>query len=116
MLRHRRHESAVVTFQSAMRFVMGKGNGTIAALELFTAGTAQDDWRISAAIEQYHGLLVSLKAQPDLFDELARDDLLVAGFLKLLPHVDEFHFRQRPLLDPIGHFDECVAMLLRIEI
>ena len=80
------------------------------------AGAAQHHGRISAAIEQHHDLLFAFEALFDLRRQLARDDLLVAGFLKFLAHVDDLDFRQRTLLHAVGQLDQRVLIFLRVEI
>ena len=113
---HGRGVSAVVAVHLVLALVMGQRDGAVLAFELFAAGAAQDDRRISAAVEQDHDLLFALEAFFDFFGQLARDDLLVSGFLKLLPHVDDFDFGQRALLHAVGQFDQRVLVLLRVEI
>ena len=84
---------------------MGERDGAVLAFELFAAGSAEHDRRISAAVEQDHDLLFAVETLFDLGGEFARDDLLVAGLLKLLAHVDDFDFGQRALLHAVGEFD-----------
>ena len=96
--------------------VMSEGNGAVLALQSLAAGAAQHHGRISAAIEQDHDLLFAVEALFDLRGEFARDDLLVAGFLEFLAHVDDFDFRQRTLLDAVGQLDQRVFIFLRVEI
>ena len=116
MLRHWRHRPAVVAFHPTAGFVVCKCDRAIAALKFFAAGPAQDYRRIPAPVQQHHSLFFALQPQPNLPDQLPRDHLFSAGFLKLLPHIDEFDFRQRTLLNPVRHFDQCIAILLGIEI
>ena len=63
------------------------------ALEFLAASAAQDNRRISTAVEQHHHLLFTLQTQLDFFDKFARNHLFLAGFLELLPHVYHFDFR-----------------------
>jgi len=95
---------------------MGKSDGAVLAFKLLAAGAAQDDRGVSAAVEQDHDLLFTLEALFDFGGEFTGNDLLVAGFLKLLPHVDDFDFGKRTLLDAVGQLDQRVFILLRIEI
>ena len=56
----------------AMRtFVVGERNRAILALQSFAAGTAQYDWRISAAIEQHHDLFFLLQPLANFLRQLA---------------------------------------------
>ena len=72
--------------------------------------------RISAAVEQHHDLLFFLQPLADLLGQFARDDLLLAGLLKFLPHVDDLDFGQRTLLDAVGQLDQRVFIFLRVVI
>ena len=44
----------------------------------------------------------AIEALFDFGGQFARNDLLVAGFLELLPHVDDFDFGQRTLFNAVG--------------
>src|SRR5580704_5973842 len=99
---HGRGVAAIVADHLVLALMVGKSDGAILALELFSAGAAEDDGGISAAVEQDHDLLFAFKTIFDLGGELAGDDLLVAGFLELEAHVHDFDFGQRALLDAIG--------------
>ena len=95
---------------------MGERDGAVLAFEFLAAGAAEHDGRISAAVEQDHDLLFAVEALFDFGGKFARDDLLVAGLLKFLAHVDDFDFGQRTLFDAIGQFDQRVLVLLRVEV
>ena len=99
-----------------LALVVSERDGAVLAFELFPAGAAEDDWRISSAVEQDHDLLFAVEAFFDFGGEFAGDDLLVSGFLKLLAHVDDLDFGERALLDTIGEFNECVFVFLCVEI
>jgi len=47
---------------------------------------------------------------------LRRYDLLAAGLLKFLPHVDNLDFRQGPLFHSVGQFEQLVFALLGVEV
>ncbi len=111
-----RGEAAVVADHFVLALVMGERDGAVLAFEFLAAGAAENDGGISAAVEQDHDLLFAVEALFDFGSEFARDDLLLAGFLEFLAHVDDFDFGQRALLDTIGEFDERVFVLLRVEI
>ena len=115
-LRHGRGVAAIVADHFVLALVMGERDGAVLAFKLLAAGAAEHDRRISAAVEQHHDLLFAVEALFDFGGELARDDLLVTGFLKLLAHVDDFDFGQRTLLDAIGQFDQRVFIFLRVEV
>ena len=100
-------KAAVVANHFVFALVMGERDGAVPAFELLAAGAAEDDRRISAAVEQDHDLLFTVEALFDFGGEFARDDLLVPGFLELLAHVDDFDFGQRALLDAVGQFDRA---------
>ncbi len=95
---------------------MGERDGAVLAFEFLAAGAAQHDGRISAAVEQHHDLLFAVETLLDFGRQLARDDLLVPGFLELLAHVDDFDFRQRTLLHAVGQLDQRILILLGVEI
>ncbi len=95
---------------------MGERDGAVLTFEFLAAGAAEDDRRISAAVEQDHDLLFAVEALFDFGGQLARDDLLLAGFLEFLAHVDDFDFGKRTLFDAIGEFDERVFVFLRVEV
>ncbi len=94
--------------------VMRKRDGAVLALQRLAAGAAEHDRRIAAAVEQHHHLFFALEAVFDFLRQLARDDLLVAGFLKLLAHVDDFNFRQRALLHAVGKLQQLVRFFLAL--
>ena len=106
-----RSEAAIVADHFVLALVMGERDGAVLAFEFLAASAAQDDGRISAAVEQHHDLLFAVEALSDFGRQLARDDLLVAGFLELLAHVDDFDFGQRTLLDAVGQFDQRILVL-----
>src|SRR4029077_4212650 len=93
---------------------MGKRDGTILALKSLAASAAQNYRGISAPVEQNHHLLFLGEALLDLGSQFARDDLLVPSFLEFLPHVDDFNFGQRALLDAVRQLDERVLVLLGV--
>ena len=114
--RHGRGVSAIVADHFVLALVMGERDGAVLAFELLAASAAEHDGRISAAVEQHHDLLFALEPLFDFGGEFARDDLLVAGLLELLAHVDDFDFGQRTLLHAIGQFDQRIFIFLRVEI
>ena len=97
-----------------LALVVGERDGAVLAFELLAAGAAEHNGRISAAIQQDHDLLFAFETVFNFGGELARDDLLVAGLLKFLAHVDDFDFGQRTLLHAIGKFDQRVFVFLRV--
>ena len=71
---------------------------------------------IAAPVEQHHDLLVALQPLADFFHQLARQNFVLLGALKLRPHVEDFDLGQRPLLDALGQFHQPVLALLRVVI
>ena len=63
--------------------VIGERDGAVFALELFAAGAAHDDEGVAAAVEQDDRLLAAIERGLGFFDELAGEELLLAGLLKL---------------------------------
>ena len=116
MFWYRSHKSTVVALHPPLRLMVRQRDGAVLALERFAASATQDHRGISAAVEQHHSLLFSLKAQANLLNQLARNHLLMAGLLKLLPHVHQFNFREWTLLHPVRHFKQRIAVLFRVEI
>ena len=114
--RHGGGVAAIVADHFVFALVVGEGDGAVLAFEFLAAGAAEDDGRISTAVEQDHDLLFAVEALFDFGGEFARDDLLVAGFLELLAHVDDFDFGERPLFHAIGQLDERIFVLLRVEV
>src|SRR5258708_35420185 len=94
-LRDWRDVAAVVANHFVFALVQGKSDSAILAFKGLAAGAAQDHGRISAAGEQHHKLLFASDALFDFRSELARDDLLLAGFLEFLSRVDDLHLWQR---------------------
>ena len=97
-------------------FVVGERDGAVLAFEFLAAGAAEDDRGISAAVEQDHDLLFAVEPLFYFGGEFARDDLLMAGLLELLAHVDDFDFGQRALFYAIGQFDQRIFIFLCVEI
>ena len=114
--RDRRGVTAVVAFHPSRALVVRHCDGTIFALQRLAAGAAQHHGRISTAVQQDHHLFLALQPLFDFFRQLAGDHLLASGFLEFLSHVDDLNLRQRPPLHPVGQFEQCVFILLRIEV
>ena len=114
--RDRCRVSAVVADHLVLALVVSERNGAIAAFQLLAAGTAKHDGGVSATVEQHHHLLPALETGCNLLREFAGDYLFMAGFLELHPHVDDFHFGQRALLDAIGNLDQRVFVLFGVEV
>ena len=81
-----------MAFHFAGAFVMGERDSAVLAFQGLATGATQHYRRIASAVEEYHDLLVPFQALADLLGQLARDHLLVAGFLELLAHVDDFDY------------------------
>jgi hypothetical protein len=113
---HGRGIATIVANHFVLALVMSERDGAVLAFERLAAGAAQHHRRISPAIEQNHDLLFAVEALFDLRGEFARDDLLVAGFLEFLPHVDDLDLGQRTLLHAVGQLDQRVFIFLRVEI
>ena len=94
-----------MTLHLARSFVMRERDGAILALEGFATRATEHERRVAAAIEQDHHLLAAVQPLFNFLGQLARDHLLMTGFLEFLPHVDEFDFRQWPLLHSIRQLD-----------
>jgi hypothetical protein len=109
-------EAAIVADHFVLAFVMGERDSAVLTFEFFAAGPAENDGRISAAVEQDHDLLFTFEALLDFGSQFARDDLLLASFLELLTHVDDFDFGERALLDAVGQLDQRVLVFFRVEI
>ena len=90
---------------------MRECDGAVLALELFTAGAADDGKGVAAAVEEDDGLLAAVESLARLVDQGAGEELLLPGLLKLAAHVDEFDFRQRAVLDAVVHLDARVFAL-----
>src|SRR5579863_6424586 len=79
-LRHGRGVTTVVADHFVLALVMGKRDGTVGTFEFLAAGPAENDGRISAAVEQDHHLLVTIEPLFYFGGKLARDHLFVACF------------------------------------
>src|SRR3954451_12436340 len=99
-----------------LSLVVSKCDGAVVAFEFAAAGAAKNDRGISPPVEQNHNLLAAFKTIFDFLGELARDDLLMPGILKLQPHIDNLHFGERTLLYTIGQFDQSIFVRLGIEV
>jgi hypothetical protein len=97
-----------MTDHFVLAFVVGERDGAVLAFQFFAAGSAEDDWGITAAVEQDHDLLFAVETTFDFGGQFAGDDLLMASFLELLAHVDDFDFGEWAPLDAIGEFDERI--------
>ena len=80
---------------------MGERDGAVLALQLFAARAADHGERVAAAVEQDERLFAAVERCLGLLDERAREELFLAGFLKLAAHVDEFHLGQRAVHDAL---------------
>src|ERR1039458_417230 len=98
------------------RFVVGERNGAILALQLFSAGPAEDSEGVAAAVEQDERLLAAFERLAGLVHKRPREELLLAGFLELLPHVDDFDFGQRAIHDAVAHIDARVLPRSRVPV
>ncbi len=108
--------AAVVAFHSAIALVVRHRDSAVLTFKFLSARAAQNDRRVPAAVEENHHLLAFFETFADFLGEFARDHLLLPGFLKLLAHVDDLDFRERPFLDAIGQLDERVLMFLGVVI
>ena len=108
--------STIVAFHLALALVVRHRNGTVLALQRLAASATQHHRRISAPVEQHHHLLFFLQPLADFLRQFARDHLLLAGFLKLLPHVDNLDFGQRTHLHAVRQLDERIFIFLRVVI
>ena len=93
---------------------MGQSDRAVFALQPLAARPAHHDKRIAAAVEQDDGLLAARERGLGLRNQTAREELLLPCLLKLLPHVDELDFRQRPLVYALRHLDQRVAAALGV--
>ena len=107
---------AIVANHFVLALVMRHRDGAVLALQRLAAGAAQHHRRISAPVEQHHDLLFMFQPLADFLRQLARDDLLVSGFLELLAHVDDFDFRQRTPLHAIRQLDQRILVFLGVEV
>src|SRR5947209_15955433 len=108
--------AAVMALHALRRFMKGHGNRAVLALQRLTAGTAEHDGRIPAAIQQDHCLLAALKALSDFLNELAREYLVSAGLLEFKAHVHQLDFRKRPALHALRELDQPVLPFFGIVI
>ncbi len=88
--------------------VVRQSDGAVLALQLFAAGAADHGKGVAAAIEQDHRLLAAIERRARLLDQRARKELVLAGLLKLLAHVDQFDCGQRPVHHAIKQLDACI--------
>ena len=86
----------------------GQRDRTVDAFKARTAGTARDEARKAAAVEQQHGLLAVFEAFGYGSGERARKSGLLARFEKLLAHVDDLDHWHRALFDALGQFESRV--------
>ena len=97
--------SAVMTFHAVAGFVEGHGDRAVLALKRLATGAAQDYRRISAAVEQNHGLLAAFQALGDLFYQRPGKELIIASSLELKLHVHDLNLRQGTPLHPLLQFN-----------
>jgi hypothetical protein len=100
---------------AAIPAVIGERHGAIHALEAFPTGPARDKARKATPVEQQHGLLAILQTVIDGFEQSPRESGLLASLQKLLAHVDEFHDRHGPLLDPLRQLHQSVFPTLDVK-
>src|ERR1700724_530680 len=93
---------------------MGESDGAVLAFQPHSAGTAHHDERVPAPVEQDDGLLAAIERGLRLLDQPAREELLLTGRLKLLPHVQQLDFRKWALVHALGHLDQAIPAALRI--
>ena len=93
---------------------MSESDGAVFAFQPFAAGAAHHDKGVAAAIEQDDGLLAARESGLGLRDQTAREELLLPGLLKLLPHVDQLDLGQRALVHALRHLDQRVAATLGV--
>src|ERR1700735_536482 len=113
---HGRDIAAVVADHFVLSLVMSERDSAVLALERFPTGAAQHHRGIPAAIEQYHDLFLAFEPLFDLGSEFARNNLLAAGLLEFLAHVDNLDFRQGTALHAIGQVYQRVLIFLGVEI
>src|SRR5579862_8795003 len=109
-------ETAVMADHLVFTLVVRQRYGTVIAFEFFPASAAENDGGISAAVQQNHSLFAAVEPFFDFSGELSRNHLLVAGFLKLQTHVDDFDLRQRAPFHAIRKFNKRILVLLRVEV
>src|SRR5215472_1787669 len=85
--------AAVMAQEAPVALVIRQGERTVHALHALAAGAAGNEARKPAAVEQHDGLLALLQALAERVDEFARERVLLAGFEKLLAHIDQFDGR-----------------------
>ena len=90
---------------------MGKGDGAVLALQLFTAGPADHGKGVAPAVEQDKRLLAAIEGFAGLLNKRPRKELLLARLLKLPPHVDQLNLGQRPVHHPVADFDAYILAL-----
>ena len=75
---------------------------------------AQQERRESPAVQQDHRLLAAFEPFADRLQKTSREDRLLSFGRVLFAHVDDLHFRQRPILNAAGQVN--VLELLRFGI
>src|SRR4051812_18226375 len=90
---------------------MSEGDSAIDALQFLAARAAKHYGRVPTPIQKDHHLFASIQSAANLFDQLAREELVLSRLLKFLARVDNFYLRQRTLLHTLAQFDQTVFSL-----
>jgi hypothetical protein len=93
------------------RLVVGERDGAILALQLFSAGAADDGEGVAAAVEQDERLLAPVQGSLRLLHKRPREELLLPRLLEFAPHIDNLDFGQRAVHDAVAHLDARVFAL-----
>ena len=94
--------------------MVGEGDGAVLALQLFSAGAADDGEGVAAAIEQDQRLLAAIESRLGLLDERAGKELLLACLLKFAAHVDQLDLGQRAVHHAVAHLDALILARRRV--
>src|ERR1700751_1093578 len=92
--------------------MVGERDRAVLALQFLSARPAHGDKRVAAAVEQDDGLLAPCKCSLRFFHQGAGKKMFLTCLLKLTSHVDEFHTRERALINPLMHLDARVFALM----